>query len=143
MTIATILSRKKKPLVTIEPGMPVINALQLMQEHNIGSVIVVDGNHNYLGLFTERDYSRKVALLGKNSITTSVAEIMSLNTPVVDTSASIDKCIEIVNTLQERYLPVIENKRAVGIISILDLIEETASQHKFAADNMEQYIRNS
>lgn len=114
-----------------------------MQEHNIGSVIVVDENHNYPGLFTERDYSRKVALLGKNSNTTSVAEIMSLDTPVVSTSATMDSCIEMVNTLQVRYLPVIENKKAVGIISILDLIEETASQHKFAADNMESYIRNS
>jgi CBS domain-containing protein len=94
-------------------------------------------------LFTERDYTRKVALQGKNSNTTSVAEIMSLDTPVVNSSATIVSCIEIVNTLQARYLPVIENNKALGIISILDLIEETANQHKFAADNMEQYIRNS
>jgi CBS domain-containing protein len=143
MTIASILLRKNKPLVTIEPGIPVINALQLMQEHSIGSVIVVDDKNNYLGLFTERDYSRKVALLGKNSNITSVSEIMSLDTPVVNTSATIDSSIEIVNTLQARYLPVIENKKAVGIISILDLIEETANYHKFAADNMEQYVRNT
>jgi CBS domain-containing protein len=63
--------------------MPVINALQLMRQHNIGSVIVVDSNHNYLGLFTERDYSRKLALLGKNSTTTLVAEIMNNDTPIV------------------------------------------------------------
>jgi predicted transcriptional regulator len=70
---------------------------------------VVDDKQNYLGLFTEGDYSRKVALLGKNSSATSVAEIMSKDTPVVNTSATIVACIAMVNALQARYLPVIEN----------------------------------
>lgn len=86
---------------------------------------MVDDKHNYLGLFTERDFSRKLVLLGKN-----------LN-------ITIKACFEMVNTLQARDFPVIENRNAVGIIFILDVIEETSNYLKFATDNMESYIRIS
>ena len=140
-TVSSLLSRKNKSSVTVSPDTSVVDALKLMAEKNIGSVIVMQ-DEQYLGIVTERDYSRKIALKGKNSATTKVSEIMSSDLPSVNPADSIEHCMELMTTMNIRYMPVFENKKLVGIVSMSDVVKETILAQKETIDQLQSYIQS-
>lgn len=138
-TVASVLKRKNKPAVIVSPGTTVINALTIMAERNIGSVIVMENEH-YHGILTERDYSRKVILKGKDSTHTTVAEIMSTDLPAVQPSDTIDHCMQLMTEKNIRYMPVFENGKLAGIISMSDVVKDTILSQKETISHLQSYI---
>lgn len=135
-----ILDRKGKNTISVSPDATVLDALKVMAENNIGSVVVMDGNH-FEGIMTERDYSRKIILKNRHSTDTLVKEIMSGDLPAVSLSDTVEHCMELLNSNNIRYLPVFENETFTGVISISDLIKETLLSQQRTIDQLENYIR--
>ncbi len=142
--VADILTHKgsKTASVTVGPDTTVLEALKIMAEKNIGSVLVTDGA-NYLGIVTERDYSRKVILKGKSSTDTKVSEIMSDDLPRVNPHDTIDFCMELMSDKNIRYLPVFDNGKLTGIVSINDLVKETIRNHEETITNLKDYLHSN
>ncbi len=140
--VAAILARKGDNAISIAPNASVYTALQLMAEKNIGSLVVKDGDE-YLGIITERDYSRKVILKGKHSDDTTVAEIMSTNLPAISPQDTVEHCMELMSDKNIRYLPVFENNRLSGIISMSDVVTETILHQRETIDHLHKYISGS
>ena len=126
--VIDILAKKGSNVISVSPEAKIISALQIMQEKNIGSVVVIQEG-KYMGILTERDYARKVILLDKNSSETSVAEIMTTDLPLIDRTTSLESCMVIMSEKNIRYLPVVEEGELMGIISINDLIRSTIQNH--------------
>jgi CBS domain-containing protein len=140
-TVADIFKRKGQNNITVTPDTTVLDALKIMAEKNIGSVVVME-EEKYCGLFTERDYARKVILHGKTSAELQVGEIMSEYLPNVVPSASLEACMEIMTNHNIRYLPVFENDEYVGIISIIDVVKETILAQKDTIQHLQNYIHS-
>jgi len=140
--VADILRKKGNHVESIAPDTPVIKALELMRDKNYGSVVIMENGH-FLGIMTERDYSRKVILQGKNSTDTKVSEIMSTSLPNVGNSTSIDECMKLMTEKNIRYLPVFDQKNLIGIISMTDVVWATIYGQKQTINHLEQYIRNA
>jgi CBS domain-containing protein len=141
-TVSTILGWKGAATVSVRPGTTVIEALRIMAEKNIGSVVVLE-NDQYLGLVTERDYSRKVVLKGKSSTETRVAEIMSMDLPAAKPSDTIEYCMERMSNQNIRYMPVFDNDKLAGIISMSDVVKQTILSQKETIDHLESYINSN
>lgn len=139
--VAAILARKGNTVLSVSPDTSVLDALQIMAEKNIGSIVVLEQG-SYKGIVTERDYSRKVILKGKHSMDTTVAEIMSADLPTVRPGDSIEHCMELMSEKNVRYLPVFENDQLAGIISISDVVKETILAQKETISHLESYIRS-
>lgn len=139
--VADILGRKGASAVVVTPDTKVIEALSIMEEKNIGSVLVMDGGE-YLGLITERDYSRKVALKHKSSVDTKVSDIMTTDLPAVTPSDTVEHCMQLMSNKNIRYLPVFDNKMLAGIISMSDVVKETILQQKETISQLENYIHS-
>jgi CBS domain-containing protein len=139
--VTDILSHKGKRIVSVTPSTTVLDVLKIMAEQNIGSVMVMDGNQ-YLGIMTERDYSRKVILNGKSSTDTKVSEIMSNDLPPVTPTDSIEFCMQLMTDKNIRYLPVFENDIVCGIISINDLVKETILTHEETISHLKEYLHS-
>jgi CBS domain-containing protein len=140
-TVADIFKRKGRNNITVMPDTFVLEALKIMAEKNIGSVVVMD-NEKYCGLFTERDYARKVILHGKSSSELQVGEIMSEYLPIVTPLHNLDECMEIMTNHNIRYLPVFENDDYIGIISIIDVVKETMLAQKDTIEQLQNYIQS-
>lgn len=138
-TVKHILDRKSRNLATILPNKTVFEALQLMAEKNIGSVIVMDGE-NYLGILSERNYARQIVLLDKSSKEVLVKEIMRTDLPKLSENDKIETCMELMSQLNVRYLPVIENEKLVGLISIKDILDEVLLHQKEVIDSLTNFI---
>lgn len=139
-TVAQILSHKGGFTVTIPMGTTVLDALIIMDEKNIGSVVVTDQDGNYRGIVTERDYSRKVILKGKSSTDTNVEEIMSDDLPHVAAHHTIDYCMELMTEKNIRYLPVFSGTEMKGIISMSDVVKQTILMQQETIEHLQQYI---
>ena len=139
--VSDILSRKGRNAISVLPDTTVLNALKVMAENNIGSVLVMK-NDEYQGLVTERDYSRKVILKGKNSTDTKVSEIMSSDLPHINPNDTIDHCMELMTNSNIRYLPVFKNNHLEGIISITDVVKETISRQQQTIRHLDNYINS-
>lgn len=139
--VSDILSRKGSQTLSVTPDTSVLDALKLMAENNIGSVMVMEKDQ-YLGLITERDYSRKVILMGKNSVNTKVSEIMTSNLPHVKPEDNIDHCMELMTQGNIRYLPVFEANVLKGIISISDVVKETIIKQQQTIKHLDNYIHS-
>jgi CBS domain-containing protein len=139
--IANILSRKGRHAISVAPDTTVIDALHIMAEKNIGSIVVMSGDQ-YLGIITERDYSRKVILKGKHSDETKVSEIMSTDLPSVNPRDTVEQCMQIMSDKNIRYLPVFENERLSGIISMSDVVKETILLQQATISHLESYIHS-
>lgn len=137
--VADILKRKGNNIISVKPQTIVLDALRLMAERNIGSVLVLDGE-DYKGLMSERDYSRKIVLKGKSSTDTVVAEIMTTDLPVVHPADSIDQCMQLLSDKHIRYLPVFENDQLTGIISINDVVKEIMLSQEETISNLKDYL---
>jgi len=138
-TIKHILDRKSRELAIIEPEKTVFEALKLMADKNIGSVIVMDGTR-YLGILSERNYARQVVLLNKSSKQLPVREIMRTDLPKLSKNDPIEKCMEIMTQLNVRYSPVVENETLIGLISVKDLLDEVLLHQKDVIENLTHYI---
>ncbi len=139
--VSHILKRKGSNVISITPDVTVLDALKIMNEKNMGSMIVME-NGKYIGLVTERDYARKVALKGKSSTTTAVSEIMSTGLPRITPENSVDTCMQIMSENNVRYLPVFENDELCGIISINDVVKETILTHEETIAHLQSYIHS-
>ncbi len=139
--IADILNRKGNYVECVKPETAVIDALKLMAYKNIGSVAVMQ-NEKFAGLMTERDYSRKVILKGRASNETTVGEIMSSDFPYISKNDTVEHCMGIMSSKNLRYLPVIENNKLSGIISINDVVTETILTQKETIEHLQNYIHS-
>lgn len=137
--ISDILSRKGNKAISVLPGTSVLEALKVMAENNIGSLVVME-NEKFLGIITERDYSRKVILKGKNSSDTKVAEIMSSNFPDLKLSDTVEHSMELLTKNNIRYLPVFSDHHLKGIISMSDVVKQTIITQQQTIDHLDSYI---
>ncbi len=136
-----ILKRKGNTVSTVSPNLSVIEALEIMAEKNIGALVVVE-NDSFIGIITERDYSRKIVLKGKSSSDTPVSEIMSTDFPSVLINDTVEKCMQLMASNRIRYLPVIEKDKLVGIISINDVVTETILTQQETISHLHSYIQS-
>jgi len=139
--VADIFKRKGTHNITVTADTRVLDALKVMAEKNIGSVVVME-NGKYCGLFTERDYARKVILHGKSSSELQVGEIMSEYLPSVTPRHKLDDCMEIMTNHNIRYLPVFENDEYIGVISIIDVVKETMLAQKETIEHLQNYLHS-
>lgn len=140
--VTDVLLRKGSHITTVAPNETVLEALKIMADQNIGSVMVMEQG-KYMGIMTERDYSRKVILKGKSSTHTEVAEIMSDDLPRVTPNDSIDYCMKLMSDRNIRYLPVFENELIIGIISINDVVKETILSQQETITQLKDYLHSS
>jgi CBS domain-containing protein len=140
--VADIFRHKERKITAVAPSTSVLEALRIMSLQNIGSVMVMD-NQEYRGIMTERDYSRKVILKGKSSTDTPVSEIMSNDLPAVNPGDSIEHCMLLMADKNIRYLPVFENDKIFGIVSIHDLIRETIQYQQETISQLKDYLHAS
>ena len=139
--VSDILRRKGSKVTTVSSDTTVIDALRIMSEQNIGSLVVMD-NDSFLGIITERDYSRKVILMGRHSSDTPVGEIMTKDFPPVKQTDSVEACMQLMSERHIRYLPVIENGKLAGIISINDVVTETILNQQETISHLQNYIQS-
>ncbi|MEP7257755.1 MAG: CBS domain-containing protein [Flavitalea sp.] len=140
--VVDIINRKGKNITHVLTSSSVLEALKIMADQNIGSVMVIE-NSKYMGIMTERDYSRKVVLKGKSSTDTKVSEIMSSDFPRVTPSDSIDYCMQLMSDKNIRYLPVFEGEELSGIISINDVVKETILSQQETITQLKDYLHAS
>jgi CBS domain-containing protein len=136
-----ILIRKGNAVSTVSPNLSVIEALEIMAEQNIGALVVVD-DESFIGIITERDYSRKIVLKGKSSSDTPISEIMSTEFPPVLLNDTVERCMQLMSSHRVRYLPVIEKGKLVGIISINDVVTETILTQQETISHLHSYIQS-
>ncbi len=139
--VSNVLQRKGNRVTIVPPEMTVIDALKLMAEQNIGSVVVMK-DEKFAGIMTERDYSRKVILKGRHSSETKVGEIMTTDFPYVAMNDTVESCMQLMTSHRLRYLPVIEDEQMVGIISINDLVTETILTQAETINQLQSYIQS-
>ena len=131
---------KNRQIWTISKDQSVMQALILMSEKNIGAIIIVDNNDFPIGIFSERDYARKIILKGKNSKDTLLDEVMTKELITVTRDYKIDQCMEIMTEKRIRHLPVLENKKIIGIISIGDVLKIMIKEQKELIDHLQKFI---
>jgi CBS domain-containing protein len=139
--VADILQHKGSRITSVMTDTTVLEALKIMANQNIGSVVVMEGG-KYVGIMTERDYSRKVILKGKSSTDTPVLEIMSMDLPHVGPNDSIDFCMQLLSDKNIRYLPVFDNGALCGIVSINDVVKETILTHEETISHLKDYLHS-
>ena len=142
VTIRRLLAQKGGNICSIHPDATVFDAVATMAENDIGSLIVMDGEA-LIGLITERHYARNVVLKGKTSPATTVREIMERHVITVGPEQSIEECMALMTDRRVRHLPVIEDKKIIGIVSIGDLVKCIIDGQKFVIDQLEHYISGS
>jgi CBS domain-containing protein len=141
-TVKNILETKSNAIFTITPDTTVYHALELMVEKNVSALLVMEAD-KLAGIFTERDYARKVVLKGKKSKETQIGEIMTSSLITVSSGSSIDECMELMTGKYIRHLPVVDDGKLAGIISIGDVVRCIIKEQKSIIGHMEQYIAGS
>ncbi|MGV8880012.1 MAG: CBS domain-containing protein [Sphingobacteriaceae bacterium] len=134
-----ILEKKGHQVFAVSPQTSVYHALQIMMEKNISALLVME-EEKLTGIFTERDYARKLILQGKSSRDTMIAEIMTTELLTISPSDSIDHCMEVMTEKKIRHLPVIEQNRVSGMISIGDVVKFIIEDQKQTIEHLESYI---
>lgn len=139
-TIAQVIEGKQGPIATVEADNTVISALRVMANRGIGAVLVTD-NGALAGIFSERDYARKVVLQGKDSATTPVRDIMTSKLIHVTPDMTVDQAMQLMSDKHIRHLPVLDTAGSlVGVISIGDMVKETIEYQQFLIKQLESYI---
>jgi CBS domain-containing protein len=140
-TVREILLYKGYEVYSVSPDDTIFDALKLMAEKEIGALMVIDKG-DILGIMSERDYARKVALVGKSSKDATVREIMSDKVIYVDIDRLVEECMALMIEKRIRHLPVFENAILTGIISIGDVVKAVIDEKEFVIDQLVQYIKN-
>ncbi len=139
-TIQQLLATKQlKEVISIAPHRPVFDALVVMAEYEIGALMVLEGD-KLVGIFSERDYAREVVLKGKSSKTTAVSEVMTANVISVKLSDTVEQGMTVMTEKRIRHLPVLDNNKVVGMLSIGDLVKETIDYQQRLIKQLESYI---
>ncbi|MGD2163296.1 MAG: CBS domain-containing protein [Anaerolineales bacterium] len=138
-TIRFLLDKKGHDVWSIPPDATVYDALRLLDERDIGALLVIRGD-DLVGILSERDYARKVALKGKTSMKTPVSEIMTDQVVVVEPERTIEQAMAIMTERRLRHLPVVEDQTVIGLVSIGDLVKEIIADKEFIIDQLESYI---
>lgn len=139
--LKTLIDDKSRTLISVSNNAKIIDALKIMAESNIGCLAVLDGEE-FVGIFTERDYARKIILVGKSSDTTLVYEIMGTDLPILNLTDSIEECSKIMTEKNLRYLPVFENNKLVNVISQSDIVKHTIEAQKSLIAQLNEYINS-
>jgi CBS domain-containing protein len=139
ITVNDILKEKGNIFYWVEPLTITIDVLKLMSEKNIGAVLVME-NNKLVGIFSERDYARKLALYGKSSTDTHVSEFMSTKITTVTEHTAIQDCMSLMTDKHVRHLPVMREDEVIGIVSIGDIVSFIIREQKDTIDQLENYI---
>lgn len=139
VTVRQILKNKGSQVWSVEPAAMVYSALQLMADKEIGALLVL-AEGKLVGIFSERDYARKVILHGKTSAETQVSEVMSPDVVTVGAEQSIAECMTLMTEKRFRHLPVVEGGQILGVISIGDVVKAIISDQQFVIEQLESYI---
>jgi CBS domain-containing protein len=137
--VCHLLDSKGRDVLSIRPDASVLDAIKLMSDKGVGALVVMDGDA-MAGIVTERDYARKVILKGRASDTTPVRDIMSVDVVTTSSHESVEKCMNTVTDLRIRHLPVVDDGKVCGIISIGDLVKAIIADQQHAIEQLEHYI---
>ena len=139
-TVAQVLEHKDAAVYTIAPNASVRSAIKLMAEKNIGALIVTNDKKQVVGIISERDYTHKVVLKDRSSLTTNVDQIMTSNVITVTRSMTIDECLKMMTDGHLRHLPVVENDQLLGMVAIGDLVKAAMEDQRVLIEQLQQYI---
>lgn len=137
--VRSILDSKGKNVFSVDPSTVVYKAIELMAEKNIGGLLITE-NGKLVGIFTERDYARKLILKGKSSKDTTIGELMTRNPFTVTMDSSIEECMQLMSNRRIRHLPVVDNNELIGVISIGDVVRFIIEEQKSIIEHLEHYI---
>ena len=141
LTVEQVLKSKGSAIFAIEPDDPVLEAIQLMADHHVGALLVRRGAE-LAGIVSERDYARKVVLLGRSSADTPVWQIMSSPVTTVGRTASVHQCLELMTARRIRHLPVVEGGTVEGMLSIGDCVKAVIDEQRHHIEDLERFIRS-
>lgn len=142
-TVRDLMKKKEgKTLISVAASDTVFYALEVMAEHNIGAVLVTEGDR-YVGIFSERDYARKIILKGLESKKTSVSDIMTREMVTVNPRTTVEQCMELMTKYHVRHLPVVENEHLTSLVSIGDVVHSIISEQQSYIENLEEYIHGT
>jgi len=137
--IKHLLDRKGRHIISVKPEDSVLDAIRLMADKGIGSLVVME-DQELLGIMSERDYARKVIIKGRSSESTAVSEIMTVNVFTTSSSETVNDCMSVMTEKKIRHLPVVEDNVVIGMISIGDLVEAIISDQQEEIEHLEHYI---
>ena len=138
-SVSDLLDVKGTAIYSVGPDDPVLEAIKTMAQRHVGALLVMKG-HELVGIISERDYARKVILLGRSSNDTPVSQIMSSPVHTVTPKRSVEDCMRLMTQHRVRHLPVVENGRVVGVISIGDLVKAVIEAQRHTIEQLEDYI---
>jgi CBS domain-containing protein len=138
-TVSDLLKSRARELITISPEHSVLDAIKVLAQHDIGAAVVMSGDQ-MAGIFSERDYTRKVILKGRSSDTTRVEEIMTPRVVCVSMRTTTRECMQLMTDKQIRHLPVLDEGRPVGMVSIRDIVGDIIADQDFTIEQLEHYI---
>ncbi|MEL6446417.1 MAG: CBS domain-containing protein [Pseudomonadota bacterium] len=138
-TARDILDDKGHDVFAVAPGDTVLDALQLLADKGVGALLVMEAD-KLVGIFTERDYARKVILAGKASRDTPISEVMTAKVLYVGPDRTVDECMALMTDIKARHLPVLEGETVLGVLSIGDLVRVKIREQNFLIDQLRQYI---
>ena len=138
-TVKHILQNKSNAIYSVGPATSVLDALQVMMDKNISALLVME-DHALKGIFTERDYARKIILQGKSSKETLIADVMTAHLETVSLNSTIDQCMQIMTSRHIRHLPIVEDGKVEGMISIGDLVKFVIEDQKQTIEQLQSYI---
>lgn len=138
-TVQQVLEGKSQKLLSISPEAMVFDALKLMAEREVGALVVLE-DEKLVGIFSERDYARKIILHGKSSRDTKVRDIMTSRVVCVRPRQVVEECMALMTEKRVRHLPVLDDKHVIGVISIGDVVKEMLSEQRFIIEQLEHYI---
>lgn len=139
--VSVLLKRRESALWRTEPDAIVFDALEILAKHEVGALLVMEGD-KLVGVFSERDYTRKVALQGKNSKTMRIAEIMTPNVFTVTPDTRTRACMALMSSKRIRHLPVVDNGKVVGMLSIRDLMDDVIADQEQTIEQLTSYIQS-
>ena len=141
LSVDQILKTKGGEIFSVEPDEPVLAALRTMAEKHCGALAVMRGSV-LVGIFSERDYARKVVLLGRSSADTPVSQVMSSPVTTVPRSATVNDCLGLMSDKRIRHLPVVDGERVLGMLSIGDCVKAVIDDQRHTIEDLERFIRS-
>jgi len=139
--VSQLLKQREGTLWHVRPDDTVFSALQLLAQHEVGALVVMDGGR-LVGIVSERDYTRKVALQGRNSRESKVADIMTAQVLTVTPGTGTRDCMALMSERKIRHLPVVDGNTVLGMISIRDIMDDIIADHESTIEQLENYIRS-
>jgi len=140
-TVAQLLDHKPRAIYSVAPDAPVLEAIRLMAEHSVGALLVMQ-DARLEGIVSERDYARKVILMGRSSSDTPVSQIMTTSVITVEPGFSVQQCMQLMTDRRVRHLPVVAGGRVLGMLSIGDLVRAVLAEQAQTIEQLEHYIHS-